>query len=296
MAVALCACGPLAGGVGVSNSAAAAEPPMALLWPDGAPGAVGSDDTDKPAVWVHKPSADKANGAAVIICPGGGYRNLAMTYEGHEVADWYNEYGVTAFVLRYRLAPKYKHPAPMQDVQRAIRLVRSRAKELGVDPNRIGVMGFSAGGHLASTAATHFDDGDTAAKDPVDRVSCRPDFAVLAYPVITFGEFAHAGSRENLLGKDPDPKLVEFMSNEKQVTARTPPAFLFHTGTDTSVPPENSVLFYQAMRRAKVPAELHLYEEGKHGVGLAQKNPVLSTWPECLATWLEHRGLLQPRK
>jgi acetyl esterase/lipase len=219
-----------------------------------------------------------------------------MTYEGHEVADWYNEYGVTGFVLRYRLAPRYKHPSPMQDVQRAIRMVRANAKEFGIDPNRIGVMGFSAGGHLASTAATHFDDGDSASKDPIDRVSCRPDFAVLAYPVITFGEFTHTGSRDNLLGKNPDPKLVELMSNEKQVTDKTPPTFLFHTGTDTAVPPENSLLFYAAMRKVKVPAELHVYEEGRHGVGLATKDPTLSTWPECLATWLEHRKLLEKKK
>jgi len=281
---------------GSAQSAIAAEPPMFLLWPEGAPGAAGKEDLDKPAIWIHKPSAEKANGAAVIICPGGGYGHLAMTYEGHEVADWYNEYGVTAFVLRYRLAPRYEHPSPMQDVQRAIRMVRAQAKEFGIDPNRIGVMGFSAGGHLASTAATHFDDGDPGSKDPIDRVSCRPDFAVLAYPVITFGEFTHVGSRTNLLGKNPDPKLVELLSNEKQVTDMTPPTFLFHTGTDTAVPAENSLLFYQAMRRAKVPVEMHLYEEGKHGVGLAQKIPVLSTWPECLATWLEHRKILEKKQ
>lgn len=282
--------------IDAANLAKAAEPQMLLLWPEGAPGAVGSDDKDKPAIFVHKPAPEKANGAAVIICPGGGYGHLAVTYEGHEVADWYNEYGVTGFVLRYRLAPRYKHPSPMQDVQRAIRTVRANAKEWGLDPNRIGVMGFSAGGHLASTAATHFDDGDSAAKDEIDRVSCRPDFAVLAYPVITFGEFTHSGSRDNLLGKNPDPKLVELMSNEKQVTEKTPPTFLFHTGTDTAVPPENSLLFYAAMRKAKVPAELHVYEEGRHGVGLATKDPTLSTWPECLATWLEHRKLLEKKK
>ncbi len=272
----------------------AAEPPQFFLWPEGAPGATGTEDADKPCLWLHKPAAEKANGGAVIVCPGGGYRHLAMTYEGHEVAEWFNEYGVTAFVLRYRLAPKYHHPSQISDAQRAIRLIRSRAKEWGIDPARIGIMGFSAGGHLASTAATHFDDGNSSASDPIDRAGCRPDFAILAYPVITLkGPFAHGGSRENLLGKDPAPALVDSLCNETQVTARTPQTFLFHTTADTAVPPENSLLFYQGLRAAKVPAELHVYQDGKHGVGLARNDPVLSTWPECLATWLEERGVLK---
>jgi len=276
---------------------AAAEPPQIFLWPDGAPAAVGSEDADKPCVWLHKPAADKAGGGAVIVCPGGGYRGLAMTYEGHEVAQWFNEYGVTAFVLRYRLGPRYHHPSQISDAQRAVRLVRSRAAEWGIDPARIGIMGFSAGGHLASTAATHFDEGKSDAADPIDRVGCRPDFAILAYPVITLsGEYAHGGSRENLLGKNPSAELVESLSNQTQVTARTPPTFLFHTSADTAVPPENSVMFYQALRRAKVPAEMHIYQTGPHGVGLARNNPVLSTWPECLATWLEERAILKKKE
>jgi len=274
--------------------ARADDPPQFLLWPEGAPGAVGSEDADQPCIWLHRPAAEKANGGAVIICPGGGYRHLAMTYEGHEVAQWFNEYGVTAFVLRYRLAPKYHHPAQISDAQRAIRTVRARAQEWGVDPTRLGIMGFSAGGHLASTAATHFDDGNSAAKDAIEHASSRPDFAILAYPVITLkGPFAHGGSRENLLGKDPAPALVDSLCNETQVTSRTPPTFLFHTSADTAVPPENSLLFYQGLRAAKVPGELHVYQEGKHGVGLARNDPVLSTWPECLATWLEERGVLK---
>jgi acetyl esterase/lipase len=202
---------------------------------------------------------------------------------------------VTAFVLKYRIAPRYKHPAPLQDAQRSLRTVRARAKEWQVDPNRIGIWGFSAGGHLASTAGTHFDDGKTDDADPMERVGCRPDFLVLAYPVITFTNEAvmHRGSRNNLLGKEPDAKLVENLSNEKQVTARTPPTFLFHTNEDSGVPPENSILFYLALRKAGVPAELHVYEKGRHGVGLAPKDAVLSSWPDRLAGWMKGRGLLK---
>jgi len=276
-----------------AGACAAAEPPQFLLWSAGAPGALGEEDVDKPNLWLYPAPADKATGAAVVICPGGGYAHLAVGHEGSEVAEWFNERGVSAFVLRYRLAPKYHHPTQVGDVQRAMRLVRSRAKEWNIDPVRIGIMGFSAGGHLASTAATHFDDGDPNAADPIDRSSCRPDFAILAYPVITFGDdFTHSGSRDNLLGKDPAPELIESLSNQTQVTARTPPTFLFHTGDDTVVPAENSVLFYQALRRAKVPAELHIYESGKHGVGLARSNVELSNWPDRLALWLERRGVL----
>ena len=195
-------------------------------------------------------------------------------------------------MLKYRLSP-YRHPVPMLDVQRAIRLVRSKAAEWKIDPAKIGVMGFSAGGHLASTAATHFDAGQTEAKDSIDQISCRPDFAILCYPVISFTtEYVHAGSRKNLLGENPDPELVKSLSNELQVTDQTPPTFLFHTNEDRGVPPENSVLFYQALRKAKVPVEMHLYEKGSHGVGLASNDPVLSAWPSQLHGWLQTRGLL----
>ncbi|HVC95389.1 MAG TPA: alpha/beta hydrolase, partial [Pirellulales bacterium] len=203
-------------------------------------------------------------------------------------------FGVTAMVLKYRLAPRYHHPAPLKDAQRAIRLVRARAGEWKVDPRRIGILGFSAGGHLASTAGTHFDAGRTDAAEEIDRQSCRPDFLVLCYPVVTMtGEFTHVGSRNNLLGENADAKLVEYLSNEKQVTPETPPTFMFHTNEDSAVPPENSVLFYLALRRARVPAELHIYEKGRHGVGLAQKDPALASWPALLVTWLRGRGILE---
>jgi len=263
------------------------------LFPKGAPGAVGETDADKPTVSVYLPPAEKATGAAVVVLPGGGYGGLADGHEGKEPAEFLNKLGVAAFVVRYRLAPRYKHPAPLQDAQQALRWVRANAKQYGVDPKRVGIWGFSAGGHLASTAATQFDDGNPEAADPVAKMGCRPDFAVLCYPVITLEPpFAHMGSRNNLLGKDADPKLVESLCNERRVTAATPPTFLFHTSEDTGVPPENSILFYQALRKAKVPAELHIYEKGRHGVGLAAKDEVLSSWPDRLAAWLKTRGVL----
>jgi acetyl esterase/lipase len=274
--------------------AADAGPKEELLWPKGAPGAVGTEAADKPTLTAYLPPADKATGTAVVVCPGGGYGFLAVGHEGKEPAEFLNRLGVAAFVLKYRIAPRYHHPAPLQDVQRALRTVRSRAKDYHLDPHRIGVWGFSAGGHLASTAATHFDDGKPDADGPVERAGCRPDFAILCYPVITLKPpYYHKGSRDNLLGKSPDAKLLDSLCNETQVTAQTPPTFLFHTNADTGVPPENSVLFYMALRKAKVPAELHVYEKGAHGVGLAPRDPVLSSWPKRLADWLKVRGLLQ---
>ena len=271
----------------------AAEPQTIVLWPGGAPGAVGDEEADRPTLTVYLPPAERAVPTGVVVCPGGGYAKLAMDHEGRQVAEWLNSLGVAAFVLKYRLGPRYRHPAPLEDAKRALRLVRSRAGEFRIAPDRIGVWGFSAGGHLASTLATHFDAGNPAAADPIERVSCRPDFAILAYPVISFAsEYAHKGSRRNLLGDNPDPALVENLSNEKQVTAQTPPTFLFHTNEDQGVPAENSVLFYLALRRAGVPAELHIYERGRHGVGLAPNDSVLSSWPQRLADWLRVRGLL----
>ena len=279
--------------VAVASCCAAAEPKVMPLWPGGAPGAVGNEEADRPTLSVYLAAAEKATGAGVVVCPGGSYSGLAMDHEGRQIAGWLNSLGVAGFVLKYRLGPRYRHPAPLQDAQRALRLVRQRAGEFGVAPDRIGIWGFSAGGHLASTAGTHFDTGDPGAPDPIDRMSSRPDFLILAYPVISFTTpYAHAGSRRNLLGENPDPSLAESLSNEKQVTARTPPAFLFHTDEDKGVPAENSVLFYLALRKAGVPAELHVYQRGKHGVGLAQSDPVLSTWPDRLAGWLRIRGLL----
>ncbi|MFB3776705.1 MAG: alpha/beta hydrolase [Bryobacteraceae bacterium] len=272
-----------------------AGPKVEALWPGGAPGAVGNEEADRVELTILLPDPGSAVGSGVIICPGGGYVRLVMSYEGVEVGQWFNKLGVAAFVLKSRLGPRYHHPAPLQDAQRAIRMVRSRAAEFGVAPNRIGIMGFSAGGHLASSAGTHFDDGNPAAADPVERVSSRPDFLILGYPVITMDQrYTHQGSRDNLLGPSPDPKLVESMSSELQVTSRTPPAFLFHTTDDPAVPVENSVNFYRALIQAKVPAEMHLYQHGAHGVGLG-KDPILATWPERLADWLRLNGWLEKR-
>ncbi len=267
---------------------------MEYLWPQGAPGAVGDGPKDRPSISIYPAPAEKATGAAVVVCPGGGYGTLAVGHEGHDVAVWLNNLGVHAFVLQYRHAPKYRHPHPLMDAQRAIRMVRARAKEWGVDPARIGIWGFSAGGHLASTAATHFDDGKADSEDPVERAGCRPDFAILIYPVIVFDKpYTHKGSQRNLLGdKADDPAMIEELSNERRVTGKTPPTFLMDTTTDKAVPPENSIDFYLALRKAGVPAELHIYEKGPHGFRLAPRDPVLSSWPDRLAAWLGVRGIL----
>lgn len=277
--------------------AAMAQPPNAgpkpdLLWPDGAPGAQGSEDIDKPTLTPYLVPQGRGTGTAVIVCPGGGYQHLSMEKEGSDIAHWLNSLGVTAFVLKYRLGPKYHHPVELGDAQRAIRTVRAKAAEYRVQPDRVGIMGFSAGGHLASSAGTHFDAGNAAATDPIDRAGSRPDFMVLCYPVISFGQFAHRGSEQMLLGQNPDPALVELMSSELQVTAQTPPTFLFHTTEDRTVPVENSVMFYMALRKAGVPAEIHIYERGPHGVGLAPTDEALSSWPARLADWLRIHGLL----
>jgi len=262
------------------------------LWPEGAPGALGTADTDKPTLTIYRASR-RGNGTAVVVAPGGGYTNLAMDHEGRQVASFLNSMGVSAFVLKYRLGPRYHHPIELGDAQRAIRIVRSRAQELSVLPDRVGIMGFSAGGHLASTAATHFDNGKADAADPIDRAGCRPDFLILGYPVIsTDPAIAHAGSVRNLLGENPDPKLLEDMSNDLRVTAQTPPTFIFQTNADTTVVAENSVRFYLALRKAKVPAEMHIFENGPHGVGLSLEDPALSLWPTLLTNWMRGRGLL----
>ena len=264
--------------------AASAQPKTELLWPNGAPGAQGTADEDKPTLTYYAPKRAK-NGTAVVVCPGGGYRGLAMDHEGVQVATWLNSLGITAFVLKYRLGPKYHHPAEMNDVHKAIRTVRARAAEYGVVADKVGVLGFSAGGHLESTAATHFATEDG--------VSSRPDFAVLVYPVISFTtEYVHKGSRLNLLGENPSEADMRLMSNELQVTKDTPPTFLVHTSEDKGVPSENSILYYLALRKAGVPAEMHIYEKGPHGFGLGSLDAVLSTWPGRLADWMRGRGLL----
>ncbi len=275
----------------LSAITAAAEPKTELLWPKGAPGANGDEAKDKPQLIIYLP--EKPNGAAIVICPGGGYGGLAMDHEGHQIGRWLNEHGIAGFICDYRHRNKgYGHPAPLQDAQRAVRTVRSRAKEFGVDPAKIGILGFSAGGHLTSSAVTHFDAGKPDADDEIERASCRPDFGVLCYPVIAFDQpFTHKGSQNNLLGKDAAPELIASMSSEKQVTDQTPPCFLWHTTEDKGVPPENSVAFYSALIAHRVPAELHIYEKGKHGVGLAKDVPGTDGWPAACIAWLKGRGI-----
>lgn len=256
------------------------------LWAGGAPGALGREAKDIPTLTPYFAPSGKATGASIIICPGGGYAMLAP-HEGSGYAIWLNEQGITAFVLKYRLGSNgYRHPAMMQDVQRAIRYVRANAVQWGLDPKRIGVMGSSAGGHLASTALTHFDSGSSAAPDPVDRVSSRPDFGILCYPVITMGPNTHSGSRDLLLGNNPDPELVEFLSNEKQVKNDTPPVFLFHTFEDSAVKVENTLDFAAALRQHGVPFSLHIYPKGSHGMGLGDGHP----WTNECALWLKEQG------
>jgi acetyl esterase/lipase len=271
------------------------EPQTLPLWLDKAPGALGNDpNRDVPTITVYRPSPESATGAAVVICPGGGYGGLAMDHEGKQVAEWLNKLGVTAAILKYRLGSHgYRHPVMLQDAGRAIRTVRARASEWGLDPNRIAILGFSAGGHLASTAGTHFDSGKADAEDPIDRVSSRPDRMILLYPVITLNPpYAHVGSRRNLLGENPDQALVDSLSNETQVSPNTPPTFLVHTNADTGVVPENSLLFALALRKAKVPLELHIFEKGRHGLGLGGGDAAFAAWPGLCATWLKGQGFL----
>ena len=257
------------------------QPRTILLWENGAPGALGSDDSDKPSLTIYPVQGKNISGTSVIVFPGGGYGALAMNHEGRQVANWLNAVGITAFVLKYRLGPRYHHPIELGDAQRAIEIVRTRAAEFGVSPNRVGVMGFSAGGHLAATTGTHFD------------ANTRPDFLILGYPVISFSApYTHKGSVRNLLGDHPDPKLLEDLSNELRVTAQTPPTFLFTTSADTGVPAENSIAFYLALHKAGVPAELHVFEKGPHGVGLDFGDPALGEWPMLLVNWLRGRSLL----
>ena len=283
---------PVQGRGGAPTNALNNAPQEIPLWEGQAPGALGDADVDKPTLTVYR-AARASVGTGVVVAPGGGYGALAMDHEGRQVAAYFNAMGVAAFVLKYRLGPKYRHPIQLGDAQRALRIARSRAAEFGVLPDRIGMMGFSAGGHLAATAATHFADGQADAADPIERVSSRPDFLILGYPVISFDPaVTHSGSVRNLLGEKPDPKLVEDLSNDLQVTPQTPATFLFHTTADTGVPAENSVRFYLALKKAKVPAEMHIFENGPHGVGLALGDPALSAWPPLLTNWLRGRGLL----
>ena len=275
--------------LGLFASAEATPGTPIVLWPNGAPGAKGNEPLDIPTLTPYLPSKEKATGAAIIVCPGGGYTHLA-DHEGGPVAEWLNSIGVAAFVLKYRLGPRYQHPAPLLDAARAIRLVRTRAAEWALDPGHIGILGFSAGGHVASTIGTHFDSGNATAADPTDRASSKPNLMILIYPVITMRDKTHAGSKKNLLGDNPSPELVTLLSNDEQVTKETPPTFLVHTTTDNAVPVENSISFATALRKAGVPFELHLYERGPHGFGLGGKDPILATWPDRCADWLRVHG------
>ena len=279
---------------------AAQTPPLPIqdgqllqLWSGPAPGALGAEPSDIPAITVFLPRTMAANTPAVIVCPGGGYVNLASNHEGRQVASYLNSLGIAAFVLRYRLGPRYHHPVELGDAQRAIRTLRAHAAEWRLDPARIGIMGFSAGGHLAMTASTKFDARNEPAADIVDRASSRPDFTVLGYPVISMIEtWTHQGSKTSLLGANPDAELARSLSGELAVTKQTPPTFLFHTNADTAVPAENSVHYYLALRKAGVPAEMHIFEKGPHGVGLANDDAALSEWSKLLANWLRVHGIV----
>jgi len=292
------------------NTVTYAQPNVIKVWPDKIPGAIDnrfyqektifvdnnaprvSKVTD-PTISVYLAPKDKANGTAVIICPGGGYARLSIDHEGYQVAAWLNGIGITAILLKYRLPSdsimQDKSIGPLQDAQEAIRIARRNAKEWGLNPNKIGIMGFSAGGHLASTASTHFND---KVYEPKDTTSARPDFSILIYPVITMADNTHKGSRENLLGKTPSQDLVNSFSNELQVTKETPPAFLIHATDDNTVPAQNSINYFLALKKNGVPAELHIYEKGGHGFGLGRSNGTESTWPEACKNWLKARGLL----
>ena len=265
------------------------------LWPNGAPGALGTNDFDIPTITPYLPDGTNAIGAAMVICPGGGYGGLAP-HEGKDYALWLNQNGVTCFVLKYRLGSHgYRHPVMLNDAARAVRWVRAHADDYKIDAHRIGIMGSSAGGHLASTLLTHFDAGDTNSSDVVERQSSRPDLGILCYAVISMKEFTHGGSKANLLGKDPSPELVEYLSNELQVTTNTPPCFLWTTFEDKTVPLENTLMFAEALRKNQVPFDLHVYQKGGHGMGLKDKLPFNHPHPwaaDCLF-WLKVQGFVK---
>lgn len=264
------------------------------LWSGAAPGAQGTADADIPAITVYLPANTSRAVSAVIVCPGGAYTALSMNHEGRQVANYLNSMGVMAFVLKYRLGPEYHHPVELGDAQRAIRMLRSHATEWRIAADRIGIMGFSAGGHLAMSASTHFDPGDAGAVDTVDRVSSRPDFSVLGYPVISLvAPWTHQGSKDNLLGPNPDPELAKSLSGELAVTSGTPPTFIFQTNADALVPAENATYYYLALRKEHVPAELHVFERGPHGVGLAMADPALSEWSRLLTNWLRVHAVIK---
>ncbi|MCA9023136.1 MAG: prolyl oligopeptidase family serine peptidase, partial [Planctomycetaceae bacterium] len=265
-----------------STAKTSPAPQVVSLWNDKAP--IGNDQFEKADVkiTVHQPA--KGNGAAIVICPGGGYQRLVTGGEGHGIAKWLNQHGITGVVLEYRM-PDGRSFVPLLDAQQAIRTVRANAKQWNIDPAKVGIMGFSAGGHLASTAATHFDAGDSKSDDPVKRQSSRPDFAILVYPVVTMGATTHGGSKKNLLGADPSPELIELFSNEKQVTAQTPPIFLAHALDDKPVPPENSRALYQALQAKNIPSKYLELPSGGHGLN-GYKGPMWDAWQKQSMEWL----------
>ncbi len=259
------------------------------LWPDG----VGKTEKDAPTLTMYAPDSGKATGAAIIICPGGAYRGLAK-HEGEDYARFFASYGMTAFVLKYRLGPESGYREITADAFRAVRFVRSKAKEWNINKKAIGIIGSSAGGHLASTVMTHFDLGDSASSEPLERASSRPDFGILCYPVISMGSISHEISREMLLGKNPSGALVRLYSNELQVTSETPPCFLWHTVEDKAVSVENSLEFARALQASGVPFDLHIYEKGRHGLGIGDKPPFANPhpWTRDLVVWLKVRGVI----
>lgn len=268
-----------------------------LLWPEGAPYAHGEEETDRPRVFPYLLPEDQRNGAAVVVCPGGGYGGLAADHEGHQIGEFLNSFGVTAFVLHYRLGTQdYHYPTQLADVQRALRWVRHRAPEYGIDPQRIGVMGFSAGGHLTSMAGTLYDRKAYEAADETDQESARPDFMILCYPVISMStDYGHKGSRVNLIGDPkvtPDSEAARSVSSELNVTDDTPPAFIFQTMEDTVVPAQNSLLFYNALLEHGIPSEMHIYQKGPHGVGLFRADPNTGAWSNQLKRWMRGNGIL----
>lgn len=296
----------LMGGYAAALDDADAAHAVVELWPEGPPGGPAIDGAmpaeevgdggrvrmvSVPTLTVYLPDEEQATGAAIVVCPGGGYWLLAMDHEGHGVARFFAEHGVAAFVLKYRHYP-YRHPVPMHDAQRAVRLVRHHAEDWGVDPERVGIMGFSAGGHLASTVATHHDPGDPDADDPVQRQSCRPDFAILGYPVIALvGDAAHGGSRRNLLGPDATDQTAAALNNHENVDEDTPPTFLFHARDDGAVPLANSAIFFAALEQSGVEGELLVQEAGGHGFGMRRFDGE-PWWPERLLAWMDEQGLL----
>ncbi len=266
------------------------------LWPDGAPGALGTNSADVPMITVYKPTGTNITGAALVICPGGGYAHLAP-HEGNDYALWLNQHGVTCFVLKYRLGLNgYHHPAMLNDAARAVRWVRAHSPEFNVDVKRVGIMGSSAGGHLAATLLTHFDEGAANSSDPVERQSSRPDLGILCYAVITMDYYTHGGSRENLLGTNQTPELIKELSNELQVKTNTPPCFIWTTFEDQTVPMQNSMLFATALRSKHIPFDLHVYQKGKHGMGLGDRKPMFEhphPWVSDCLFWLKQQNFAQ---